>query len=164
MRQNLATWAMKYGMAIYSKNAGPTLSALISKAAAMDHKRVSLDDEIDLVRSTLLRTVEMWSKALEGGLPVDNLISIEALIRECTECVARLVVSQSKISLVTQGAIQLSSVSWVIGEVTRVIDSEIRIRDEAVADKIVSKIKEIKLPVDGTLERFIQTVRDEAFL
>lgn len=164
MRQNLATWAMKYGMAIYTKNAGPTLSALIAKAAEMDHKRTSLEDEIDLVRATLMRTVEMWSKALESGLAVDALISIETLIRECSECVARLVVSQSKISLVTQGAIQLSSVSWVIGEVTRVIDSEIRGRDESVADKIVEKIRGIKLPVDGTLERFIQTVRDEAFL
>jgi hypothetical protein len=155
---------MKNDMAIYTHNAGPTLSSLMSKAAAMDHKRTSLEEEIDLVRATLLRTVAMWNTALENNLSIDALLSTESLIRECSECVARLVTAQAKISLATQGAIQLSSVSWVIGEVTKVIDSEVRCRDEGVADKIVERIKEIKLPVDGVLRQFIAETRDEGFM
>lgn len=152
-------------MEIYHKNAGPTLTGLLAKAAEMGARRSSLDPEIDLARATLMRLVECWSIALEApNATEETKLLAERMIRDATETIGRLVSSAARVRVLDQGAVQLSSVSWVVGEVTRIIDEKVRDVDPTRADEIVQAIGAIKLPVDGTLEKFTNRAADEAFL
>ena len=166
MAKNLATWAQKHDMSIYMRNAGPTVMGLMSKAAELADKRVNLDAEIDLARATLMRAVEYWSLALEAGdrSSEETKMLAERLIKDGLDLVAKIVSAQAKIRLLDQGSLQLSSVSWVVGEVTRVIEEEVRGKSDDLADKVVRRIAAIKLPEDGNLAQFTLTASNEAFL
>lgn len=165
MTKTLLTWSRKNDMALYARNGGPKLMALLSKAADMQAKRHSLDEELDLVRATLMRLVEAWSVALEAPeAKEETKLLAESMIRSAAETVSRIATSAAKIRVLDQGAIQLSSVSWVVGEVTKIIEQQIRETDPEKAEAIVNAIGNIKLPVDGTLEKFTNRAADEAFM
>ena len=164
-QKSILTWARKNDIMVYERNAGPTLAGLLSKAAELGQRRSSLEPEIDLARATLMRLVEGWSLTLESPKASEETkLLAERMIREATETIARVVHAAARVRVLDQGAIQLSSVSWVVGEVTRIIDTQVREVDPETADKIVNEIGKIKLPTDGTLEKFTQRAADEAFL
>lgn len=168
MSKSLATWATRNDLSIYLRNAGPTISGLMSKAAEMSGRRISLDDEIDVMRSLVMRAISYWNAALENKDAVSDpdalALQCERLVQDSVDAVVRTVQAAAKVRLMDEGAIQLSSVSWVIGEVTKIIDQEIREQSPELAERIVEKIGEVKLPVDGTLDKFLKKAADEAFL
>lgn len=152
-------------MSIYIRNAGPTILGLMSKAAELEGRRISLDNEIDLVRATLMRAVNVWNVALEHSDNDEMKLHAEKIIREASEVVARIVHTAAKVRILDQGALQMTSVAWVVGEVCRHIDEGVReqLGDEA-AEEIINKIRGIKLPEDGTLAKFVQNQANEQFL
>lgn len=138
---------------------------LISKASELEQKRISLESEIDLVRATLIRVSEVWSLVLEAKGSEEQLLFAERIIREAADCVARLVQAAARVRILDQGALQMTSVSWVVGEVTRAIDEVVREKcGDDVAEQLVSRIKKIKLPEDETLAKFIKQQSNEQFL
>lgn len=170
-RKNLFTWSQRHEMAIYSENAGPTLMGLMSKAAALDAKRLNLDEEIDLARALTMRLCAMLGAAVEAQKDrapgeLDELVCVvQETVRTALKTVQDLVVSAAKVRILDHGAIQLTSVSWVVGEVTRAIDEVVRARcGDEVADGLVARIGKIKLPEDGTLSKFVMKAADEAFM
>ncbi len=168
MAKSLATWAGRNDLNVYARNAGPTLSGLLSKAAEMGTRRLSLDDEIDLARAMVMRACAYWNAALENKDSLENpealTLQCERLVSDAVETVVSIVHQAAKIRMMDEGAVQLSSVGWVIGEVTKVIEDEVRSVAPDLADKITDKISKIQLPVDGTLDKFMQRAADEAFL
>lgn len=169
--KNLYTWARRHDMAIYSENAGPTLMGLMSKAAELDQQRLNLNEEIDLARALVMRVTAMLGAAVEAQKDrapgsLDELVCvIQETVRNALKTVQDLVVSAAKVRVLDHGAIQLTSVAWVVGEVTRAIDEVVRMKcGDDVADRLVERIGKIKLPEDGTLEKFTMKAADEAFL
>lgn len=152
-------------MAVYTKNAGPTLMGLMAKAAEIAANGSPLEEEVALCRATLARAVEYWNVSLEAkGGSEGTRMQCEAIVREAAEMVSKLVSAAAKVKLLDQGAIQLSSVSWVVGEVTRAIEEVVRETQPELADALVKRLEQVKLPVDGTLEKFTRRASDEAFL
>ena len=153
-------------MSVYLKNAGPTLSGLLSKAAELAHRRISLEEEVDLARSLVMRACEYWSLALDHQNASDELrMQCERVVRDAIDTVTKTVVAAAKVRLMDQGAIQLSSVQWVMAEVTKAIEEEIRDQSPEMADALVGRIGKIKLPEDGTLQKFLgSAVANEEFL
>lgn len=149
--------------AIYDTYAGPTLRGLLSKVAEMDGDRVTLEQEIDLARATLLRAVNYWSVALEAKTESAMALQLdsEALIREGLDIVQKLVASEAKIRLIKKGAIELNTVQWMVGEISRIIQDKL---PDGASKDLIEAISRIELPVDGTLAKFTRTASDEAFL
>lgn len=173
--KSLATWTRTRDLGIYTRNAGPTMLGLMSRAEELAADRTNLQEEISLLRAVLLSVVERWDSAMrvhdhssasvEAKQIADGLRrQCESAIREGAEAVGRLVNMAAKTRLLDQGAMQLSSVSWVVAEVTRAIEEEIRDKNPEMAEALVSRIEKIKLPADGTLAKFTGRAADESFL
>lgn len=163
--RTIVNWAGKHDMTIYTRNAGPTLAGLMCRASELAKTRTSLEQEIALARATLIRVVSAWDAVLDKPeAPEELKLHCESVIKDTVDLVAKLVHTDAKTRLLDEGAIQLSSVSYVTAEVTRAIEEIIRERDPDLADKLVERIGKIKLPEDGTVSKFINKARDEAFL
>jgi hypothetical protein len=154
-------------MSVYmSGNVGPTLTGLISKAASLGASRFNLDDEIDLARSLTIRAVQYWNLALESGDKTtdDTRIQCERLVAATVENVVKTVAAAVKTKMLQDGALQLDSVEWVVAEMTKAIDEEIRTASPELADRLTKRIGEIKLPEDGKLSGLITAASSEEFL
>lgn len=163
--KTILNWASKHDMSVYAENAGPTLMGLLSRASELSKSRVSIEAEIAIVRATMARLVDMWAKVLDkADAPQELLLHCESVIRETADLIARLVNSDARTRVLDEGAIQLSSVSYVVGEVSRAIEETIREKNPDMADHLVARIGKIRLPEDGTVSKFINKARDEAFL
>ena len=175
MTKSISTWARRNDMAVYTRNAGPTLMGLMSRAEELTASRVDLNEEITLLRAVLISVVERWDSAMRvesrPGLSDDAKqmaaelrAQCERMVAEGAEAVGRLVNTAAKTRLLDQGAMQLSSVSWVVAEITKAIEEEVRGKAPEMADALVGRIESIKLPVDGTLAKFVGRAADERFL
>jgi hypothetical protein len=172
--KSVATWARKHDLAIYTRNAGPTLLGLMSRAEELAASKVDLSEEIALLRAVLISVVERWDAAMRVSASTVSAdakriaeglqLQCESLIREGAEAVGRLVTTAAKTRLMDQGAMQLSSVSWVVAEVARAVEEEIRDKNPEMADALISRIEQIKLPADGTLAKFTGRAADESFM
>ena len=175
MVKSIKTWSARNDMAVYTRNAGPTLMGLLSRAEELSASRVDLTEEIALLRAVLISTVERWDQAMrveasdrvsEDARQVAASLrqQCERLVADGAEAVGRLVNMAAKTRLLDQGAMQISSISWVVAEVTKAIEEEVRDKNPEIADELVRRIENIKLPVDGTLAKFVARAADEKFL
>lgn len=166
MTKSLATWARRNDVNVYTRNAGPTLTGLLSRAAQRSQQSIELDDEIDLARALVMRACSYWNAALEanGTTTEGTRLMAEQVVREAIDTVVKTVSQAAKVRALQEGAIQLSTVSWVVAKICEILDEEVRSVDPIAADRIVAKIGGIKLPVDGTLERYTRQIEEEVFL
>lgn len=151
-------------MSVYARNAGPTLMGLMATAAEASQREHDLTEEIKLVRATLARTVVLWNQALENTNNEELKLRCEMLVRECAASVAQIVQASARARATDAGCIQLTSVSWVVGEVTRAVEEVVRDRDPEMAQALVDRIGRIKLPEDGDLRQFTRQQASEEFL
>lgn len=170
MSKTLTTWARRNDLNVYVRNAGPTLSGLLAQAAQRSAAQVDLEDEVDLARAIAMRATMIWSACLDGikedGTPVSDEAKMlsESAVRDSLDLVVKTVAAAAKVRLINEGAVQLSTLSWVVGEITRVLDEEVRSRDPYLADRVVQAIGAIKMPSDKTLLNFQTAVAEESFL
>lgn len=137
----------------------------MSKVEETSDRRVGLADELDLARAVLVRTATYWNTTLEDSrASEESRLLCERLIRECTESVAKIVGIASRVRLMEEGSLQLRSVEWVVGKVCEVIETQIRAKNPELADKIVDSIKNIRLPQDGNLSKFMSQASQENFM
>lgn len=152
-------------MNVYLKNAGPTLMGLISKASDRVADRHNLDDEIDLARAVAIQATDMLTITLEAPQAKENHKLIAAkIVQDAIDHVTRTVTASAKIKLLEEGAVELKTVQWVVAEVARAIDETVRQVQPELAEQLIKRIANIKLPVDGKLEAFIGNTSDEQFL
>jgi len=110
--------------------------------------------------------VSYWNATLEanGTCTEGTRLMAEKVVGEAVDTVVRTVREAAKVRALQEGAMQLSSVSWVVAKICEILDEEVRSVDPIAADRIVAKIGGIKLPVDGTLEKFTRQIEEEVFL
>jgi hypothetical protein len=165
MARSLATWARRNDINVYVRNAGPTLRGLLERASEASSVSINLDDEVDLARALAMRACEYLSIAIDTPNASDETRMLaERTVREAIRTVVDTVSAAAKVKLLNEGAITLSSVGWVIAQIAKVIDDEVRVVDAEMADAIVKRIEEIKLPVDGAMEPFVKRLSDESFM
>lgn len=160
--KSLETWARKHDVNVYVKNAGPTMQGLLQKAAELDRRRLDLSSEIDLARAITMQCVSHLSAIVERTKDDPDAVSLatrilcEKLVREAVESVASLVSTAARIKSNEEGTITLKAMGWVIGEITRVIEEEVRVASPVLADRITERIRTLPMPVDpevlGTLQ------------
>jgi len=139
---------------------------LIAKAEELGRRPSDMADEVAIVRAVLAHAVEHWNEALEmrGEKAVFAQAACEQLIRNCVKSVTEAIVASAKVRATDEGAVAISSVAWVMGEVTRAINEVVIEVNPELAEALVARIGKIKMPVDGTLEKFMRVASDEAFL
>lgn len=149
---------------VYTKFAGSTLAGLLSKASALANKRSDLSDEVDLVRSLTMRAVTVLGAVMDSpDAKEDSKGAASLLVDKAVHSVATIVEKQAKITALEEGTIRLSTVEWILAEITRAIDEELG--EGATTEKLVSRIKKIKIPTDGSLDSFMQnSARTEEFM
>jgi hypothetical protein len=164
-KKSILDWAAKHDMSIYATNAGPTMMGLITRAQEATRKsRSSAEDEIALARATLSRLATVWSSLLEAENHEEHKLTVEKLIREASALIVNMVGTDAKTRLVDAGAVNISTLSWLVAEVTRAIDEVIRDRQPELADELVARIEKIKVPDDSKLSSYTSKVRDESYL
>ncbi len=156
---------MKNDMNVYLRSAGPTLMGLISKATERTADRHNLDDEIDLARSLAIQATGMLNVVLDAPEAKENHKLVAAkIVQEAIDHVTKTVTASAKVKLIEEGAIEIKTVQWVIAEVARAIDETVRTVQPELAEQLVKRIANIKLPVDGKIEAFIGASSEEQFL
>lgn len=162
VQRSIETWARKNDVNVYIRNAGPTMQGLIYKAAELERRRMDLSSEIDLARAITMQCVGHLSAIMEKTKDDPDAVSLatrilcEKLVREAIESVASLVATAARIKANEEGTISIKSMGWVIGEITRVIDEEVRASSPLLADKIADRIKTLPMPVDDEVRGTLQ--------
>lgn len=159
-------WAFRDdAVSIYNRNAGPTLMGLMSKAKAMGADRVSLNEEIDLARSLLIRATEMYSTALDDGKTPEELkLVIESHVRDGIDCVSDVVTKASKVRELNEAMMSGEVVSWIVAEVTQVIESKVRMVSDELADQVVAALQAIELPHGAGRMKVVKAAANEEFM
>ena len=149
---------------VYAKVAGNTLSGLISKASLMANKRTDLSDEIDVTRALSQRSVAILGALMDSETAKEDTKGAAAtLVDNAIKTVATIVEKQAKITALEEGMIRLTSVEWILAQITQILHDSLG--EGVVLDKIVDKIKKIRVPMDDSLESFMEnTARTEEFL
>lgn len=131
----------------------------------MGARRHDLSDEVDLARSIAIRASATYGLAIDQQeLSEEARLLAEHHLKEAIDLVVKTVHSASKVRIMEEGVVQLSTVDWVLAKVTEIIDRNVRDASPLVADRMVEEIGKIELPVDGALGKFMKTASQEAFL
>lgn len=154
--KNLDKWMMRNDPNIYLKNGGVTLSGILAKVAQAG--RTSLEDEIDLARALAIRSTALYGAALDAGdnIDEDTKTALSVLVEKSIDAVSRTATAHARIQAWEEGTIQLTSVQWILAEITKIIDQEIRTIDDSVADKVIERMKDIKVPNDKNVKSFLE--------
>lgn len=138
----------------YSKHAGPKLKQLMEAAADGGKDRLSLDEEIDLTRTLALRAIQLYEVACldetqSAKTSVDQKAAAIAGARNAMSHVADLVTKAAKIRALDANLAVAPAVDFVVQQVLKAIEEEIVPSDKELADRVIARIDEIRLPDTG---------------
>lgn len=133
---------------------------------------MSLDSEIDLARVLVMRAVETFNLVADADIASDGKVvasqetklAAERHLKQALETVVDIVHTAAKTKVLDEGTMQISTVNWIVSEIAIVLEAELRPFNPNMADRILEKIANIKLPKDANIGQYINRVKDEAFL
>lgn len=135
-------------MSWYTRRAGPILRERLEelRTAAPD-ERHSLADEVDLARLMAQRNVAIYDTVVLDGKGSDELQAMAtAGLRGALNHVSEIVSKAARVHVVSSTVIELEHIDYVLQQVTRIIEEEVADKDKAIADAVINRIAEIKLP------------------
>lgn len=166
----------------YSKATGPILREKLAELARLSpDERHSLQGEIDLSRTMAERALRLYEAACfpdeskqevdpktgkikaasEGAKAASQQNLVEAL-----NFVGNLVSRASKVHAVNTATVDVEQLEYIVLQVTRIIEEEVADYDKAMADRVVERMRDIRMPersaAGGTPQELAQQLRDAA--
>lgn len=138
-------------MAIYSRIAGPILREKLEALAALPpDERHCLGEEVDLARVMAEKALRLWEAAHTNGneekaSPETKALANKAL-RDALSFVSDLVVKASKVRSTNESTVDVEQLDYIVKQVTHVIEEEIADHDRGMADRVVERLRNIRMP------------------
>jgi len=141
-------------MSHYRKNAGPKLKKVLEELAEeSSDDRIQLDDEIDLARAASTRAMRLWEMAcIDKAADTSDKVKVMATasLRTAVGHVAALCSQQAKITAASQATMDVEGAGWLVVQVTKAINDELREDYPSLADRLVKRLDSIQLPSSTT--------------
>lgn len=135
----------------YSQNAGPRLRQVLEELrTAPPEERMSLADEIDLARMLTERHVRIFEATCVGEQSDKASDELKAAaiagLRRALSHVSDMVTKAAKVRALHDGTVDAEGVDYIVAQVVKIVEDEIRDKDPSMADRVVARMEQIRLP------------------
>ena len=147
-KKGAGKFTVKDNLAIYSRHAGTLLRERLQELAKLSpEERHSLSEEIDLARALAVKSLKMYEAVHSSSKATPDMkILVGNQLQKALDFVSRVAVAASKVRAVSQSTVDVEQLDYIVRQVTRIIEEEIADYDREMADRVVNRLRDIKLP------------------
>lgn len=136
----------------YGKWLGPKLKEQLAEIAGESEKRMLLAEEIDLMRLSAVKSIQLWEFALDPEnaekVTDDQRVRATHLMRDSITQVSEMISKAAKITALMKDQVPVSQIDNIVVQMTRILDSELGEQPELMK-RIAARMKEIKTNASG---------------
>lgn len=137
--------------AYYSRSVSPLLRQKLEELAAMSpEERYGINEEIDIARQLSMRALALFDAAHyppDGKeVSLETRITAQSALRSALNFVGELVLKGSRARALNESSVDADQLAYITDQVTIIIEEEIADVDRAMADRVVERIRGIKMP------------------
>jgi ribosomal protein RSM22 (predicted rRNA methylase) len=143
----------------YSQLAGPKLKEVIERLSkdTVD-EQMSLAAEVDAQRLLSLEAFKLWDAAINSDVDEELKQAAAINLRAMLNAVADTVQTASRVYATCEASMSTQAVNYVVEQVKAIIERTIRPDNNALADAVLKKLGDVRMPQADALppdERFL---------
>lgn len=146
----------------YSRRAGPELRKVLEEqASSSPDERMSLLEEVDLMRMLALENVQMFEaicienrKGTDGAEPSNELKAmVTSSCRRALEAVTETVLKAAKTRSLNEAVVDVQQIDYIVAQILAAIETRVKPVDELLYDQLSEDLKKIRLPERAERQR-----------